>query len=911
MTEERGNTATVIAALQKKLAALETDNSRLVQENSHFRRLYEQVPLAYQSLDENGNFLSVNQAWMDALGYRADEVVGKNFGEFLHPDWRDHFKENFPRFKAMGEILGVEFEIRKKDGTYVYVSFNGRIGKDSEGNFQQTYCIFQDITRQKQMEQTLIRSETKWRNVLINTPQVAISLDPEARIVFANTHFLQLVGYRRDEVLGGDWFDLFIPDHCREQVRMVFHTTMQRKDTAEFSTYENEIVTRNGELRNVAWSNVLSKDTDGNVIDVTSLGIDLTERQKAMEALRESETRHRTILLTTMDGFWMVDTSGRLLEVNRTYCGMSGYSEEELLTMTIADLEASESPEAVARHMQKVIATGGDRFESRHRRKDGSLFDVEVSVQYSALEQRFCFVFIRDISAHKQAEQALRESETRFRTSFYTSPDAVSINRFEDGVFIDVNEGFVRLTGYTRDDVLGKSSQQINLWCNPEDRKILVKELRDKGYCENLEAEFRRKNGLIGIGLMSARMLEWQGENHILSVTRDVTSNKQLEHQLIQAQKMESIGRLAGGVAHDFNNMLGVILGYSEMAIEQVPQDHSLQTALQGIRQAAQRSADLTRQLLSFARKQTVAPKVLDLNQTLEGMLNMLRRLIGEHIDLAWLPGEDVAPVKIDPSQVDQILANLSVNARDAIGETGRITIETGNVLFDENYLADHAEVVSGEYVLLAVSDDGCGMDKETMRHVFEPFFTSRQAGEGTGLGLATVYGIVKQNNGFINVYSEPGRGTTFKIYLPRYGSKADSPVDAGEIEPSSGSETILLVEDEPMILEMVTLMLQRQGYQVLAAATPGEALRLSEEYAGTIRLLMTDVIMPEMNGRDLADALHRLFPNLKCLFMSVYTANVIAHHGVLDEGVQFIQKPFTMKDLGGKVRDALDRKPS
>jgi two-component system, cell cycle sensor histidine kinase and response regulator CckA len=905
MTE--GREAPDLAALQRKLASLQADNIRLAEENRHLRELYERAPLGYQSLDENGNFLSVNQSWLDALGYRADEVIGRNFGDFLHPDWRDHFKENFPRFKAVGEILGVEFEIQKRDGSFVYVSFNGRIGKDPEGNFQQTYCIFQDITRQKQVEQTLIHSEQKWRNILINTPQIGISLDAQGRIVFANTHFLHLVGYREKEVLGSDWFEMFIPGHCRDQVRLIFHTVMGQEDTAEFSNYENEIVTRGGELRNIAWSNVLSKDINGKIVDVTCLGVDLTEKKLAMASLRESEARHRAILTSTMDGFWTVDTAGQLLEVNSAYCRMSGYSEEELLTMTIADLEANENQEAVAFHMEKLIAVGGDRFETQHRRKDGSLYDVEVSVQYSPFQQQLCFVFIRDITARKKAEQALQESENRFRISFYTSPDAVNINRLDDGRYVEINEGFIRLTGYTPDDVLGKSPLHINLWCNPEDRKKLVNELKDKGFCENLEAEFRRKDGSIGVGLMSARALEWQGEAHILSVTRDITDHKQLENQLLQAQKMESVGRLAGGIAHDFNNMLGVILGYSEMAIEQVAEDQSLHTALHGIHQAAQRSAGLTRQLLAFARKQTVAPKVLDLNQTLEGMLSMLRRLIGEHINLAWLPGDDVAPVKIDPSQIDQILANLCVNARDAIGDTGKITIETANVIFDQNYRAHHADVVLGEYVMLAVSDDGCGMDKATMRHIFEPFFTTKKVGEGTGLGLATVYGIVKQNNGFINVYSEVGRGTTVKIYFPKYGRKADPSLDVTESAVPSGSETILLVEDEPMILEMVTAMLQRQGYQVLRAATPGEALRLAEEYAGEIRMLITDVVMPEMNGRDLAKALSTLYPGLRCLFMSGYTANVIAHHGVLDEGVHFIQKPFSMKDLGRMLRETLD----
>jgi two-component system, cell cycle sensor histidine kinase and response regulator CckA len=666
-------------------------------------------------------------SWLAALGYRADEVIGRNFGDFLHPDWRDHFKENFPRFKAVGEILGVEFEIQKRDGSFVYVSFNGRIGKDPEGNFQQTYCIFQDITRQKQVEQTLIQSEQKWRDILINTPQIGISLDAQGRIVFANTHFLHLVDYREKEVLGNDWFEMFIPGHCREQVRLIFHTVMGQEDTAEFSNYENEIVTRGGELRNIAWSNVLSKDINGKIVEITSLGIDLTERKLTMAALRESEARHRAILTSTMDGFWMVNTAGQLLEVNGAYCRMSGYSEEELLTITIADLEANESQEAVAFHMDKLVATGGDRFETQHRRKDGSLYDVEVSVQYSPFQQQLCFVFIRDITARKEAEQALQESENRFRTIFLTSPDAVNINRLEDGRVIEINEGFLRMTGYGPDEIIGKTTLDVNLWCNPEERNQLVNELRGKAFFENFEAEFRRKDGSIGIGLMSARVLEWQGEAHILSVTRDITDHKQLENQLLQAQKMESVGRLAGGVAHDFNNMLGVILGHTEMALEETYPESPMHAGLQAIHQAAERSAALTRQLLAFARKQTITPKVIDINDAVEGMLKMLRRLIGEDIDLLWRPGEDLPSVKIDPMQIDHILANLCVNARDAIDGVGKITIETDRKTFDAAYCADHHGCLPGEYLLLEVSDDGCGMDQAVLNQIFEPFFTTKE----------------------------------------------------------------------------------------------------------------------------------------------------------------------------------------
>jgi PAS domain S-box-containing protein len=389
---------------------------------------------------------------------------------------------------------------------------------------------------------------------------------------------------------------------------------------------------------------------------------------------------------------------------------------------------------------------------------------------------------------------------------------------------------------------------------------------------------------------------------------RQKTAHKKLEEQMRQAQKMESVGRLAGGVAHDFNNMLNVILGNTEIAMEDLAPDDPLYNNLSEIFSAANRSADITRQLLAFARKQTIAPKVLDLNRTIKSMLKMLQRLIGEDIDLAWRPETTIWPVRMDPSQIDQILANLCINARDAIADIGKITIETGTATFDSAYCAEHPGFVAGYFVLLAVSDNGCGMEHETLANLFEPFFTTKDVDKGTGLGLATVYGIVKQNDGFINIYSEPGQGTIFRIYLPRYLAATETPEKKTSDKTNlEGTETILLVEDEPSILRMTRMMLERTGYKVLAAGTPEEAIALAREHAGEIHLLMTDVVMPRMNGRDLARNLLSLYPNLNLLFMSGYTANLIAHHGVLDEGVQFIQKPFAKQDLLIKVREVLD----
>ncbi len=443
-----------------------------------------------------------------------------------------------------------------------------------------------------------------------------------------------------------------------------------------------------------------------------------------------------------------------------------------------------------------------------------------------------------------------------------------------------------------------------------------VKEAIDTGKPYDLELEITTfKGNHKWIRTICHPILENGKAVRIRGSIQDITQRKQtekekeqLQDQLLQAHKMEAVGRLAGGVAHDFNNMLQTILGYAELALRDSKGMNLLQENIQEIKKAGLRSADLTRQLLAFARRQTVSPKVLDLNDTVTGMLKMLQRLIGEDIDLAWIPGGSLWSIHMDPSQIDQILANLAVNARDAIQGVGKLTIETGNVTFDQNYCNDHLDSVPGDYVHLAVSDDGRGMDRETVQHIFEPFYTTKGIGEGTGLGLATVYGIVQQNNGFINVYSEPGEGTTFRIYLPRHnpGAPETSEHITKEITPR-GCETVLIVEDEEAVLLLAKKFLDDLGYTVLVARTPFQAIDLASHYLNEIHLLVTDVVMPEMNGKELSQKLCAVRPTLKTIFMSGYTANVIAHRGVLDEGLLFVQKPFSSHALGTTARLALD----
>ncbi len=521
---------------------------------------------------------------------------------------------------------------------------------------------------------------------------------------------------------------------------------------------------------------------------------------------------------------------------------------------------------------------------------------------YRELEQK--------VKQLEEIEAKLRESEEKFRLAFQTNPDSINLNRAADGLYLDVNEGFTRLTGYTRAEVIGKTSLELNIWVNPEDRERLIHELMTVGYVEDLKAQFRRKNGQVGIGLMSARLLRINQENVILSITRDITREVALEEQFRQAQKLEAIGRLAGGIAHDFNNLLVPIMGYTDLAMLQLSPADKLYPMLEQIGKAAGRAADLTRQILAFSRRQVLELQPLNLNEVIRDFQPMAQRLLREDIDLDICLSPALDYIQADRAQIDQILMNLVINAGEAMPTGGHLTIETANIFLDELYFEKYADDKKpGHYVMLAVSDTGLGMDAETRKHIFEPFFTTKAHGQGTGLGLATTFGIVKQHQGHICVYSEPGHGTTFKVYLPRSNETAQprAITQAGPIAVG-GVETVLVVEDEEMVRQLVCETLTAHGYNVIEAGSPERALELAMNRRHNIHLLLTDVIMPGMNGRELQQKLIALNPNIKVLFMSGYTDNVIVRHGILDRNVNFLQKPFTVTSLTQKVRHVLNQ---
>jgi len=646
---------------------------------------------------------------------------------------------------------------------------------------------------------------------------------------------------------------------------------------------------------------------------------DQVEAGRQMENLKESTARYDALAAVIPVGvyvFWIRANGSMEFEyVSPRWCAIHQVSREAVLSdASIANsLVHPEEREAfLARNREAWERREPFLWEGRFV-ITGEIRWLRIQSTPNLMESRDTrwFGVTEDITDRKRAEESLRLSEAASNALLNATSDAafmVDLN----GALLTLNEETARRFGRTSEELLGRCIYDIM----PEDvaagRKALVDEVIRTGRPVRFEDErsgMYIHNSIFPIFDESGKVIQMAvfGRD-VTEARRAEKEGEKLQGQLHQAQKMEAVGRLAGGVAHDFNNMLAVILAHTEMAMLEMDPLDPLYERFRQIQQTADRSANLVRQLLAFARKQPVDPLVLDLNDAVTSMLKMLGRLIGEDIHLAWIPGSDLWPVTMDPSQIDQILVNLCVNARDAIVGVGKITIETGNVLVDGDYCAHRAECVPGRYVLLSVSDNGCGMGNEVLEKLFEPFFTTKEEGRGTGLGLATVYGIVRQNKGFINVYSEPGQGTTFKVYLPRHEGKAEGIVRQNATKGlRGGHETILLVEDEPMLLEIAKSMLERLGYRVLTAEMPSNALQTAKEYTDAIHLLMTDMIMPGMNGRELSERLLSLYPRLKCLFMSGYTSDVIAHHGVLEPGVPFIQKPFTLQTLSAKLREMLE----
>jgi PAS domain S-box-containing protein len=643
-----------------------------------------------------------------------------------------------------------------------------------------------------------------------------------------------------------------------------------------------------------------------------SLERQLVEIKKTQEALRESEQRFRTLAEASFEGI-AITKQGVFHDLNSQMTQMLGYNRDELLGTLFINCVAPEHRE------QMVEFISNDRFEPYEHlalRKDGTVFSAETRTRLvHSGGQEFCLTAIRDITEQKVAAESLRASEEHLR-NIVDHASEIIYTLSPEGNITFVSPAWTRLLGHPVTEIEGR---HFTSFVHAEDVTActeFLKRLMSTGQPQqSVEYRIKHQSGAwrwhVSVG---SPVMDTRGQTrYCVGIAQDITWKKQaeeerakLEAQLFQAQKMESIGRLAGGVAHDFNNMLNVILGHTELIKLDLASDHCLLKEMNEIEKAAGQARDITRQLLAFSRKQIISPRSININDLITDSQKTLARLIGEDINLRFYPEKDIWKTRLDPSQLNQIIFNLAVNARDAMPNGGNLTLETANINFDEAYCHEHMGFSPGSYVQLSVSDNGIGMDKETLSHLFEPFYTTKEVGKGTGLGLAMIYGSVKQNGGYINVYSELGHGTTFRIYFLRDMEESEVTEQAEEIPVLSSTGTILLVEDDEMVRSMTKMVLEKLGYNVLAPENSMEALSLCEKGDTPIDLLITDVVMPGMTGAELRNRIAAVRPEIKALFMSGYTSNAIVHHGVLHKDVHFIQKPFKINELARKVSEAV-----
>ncbi len=747
------------------------------------------------------------------------------------------------------------------------------------------------------------RSEARYRSLMEQANDAILLLDPERRIVEANHQAAELLGRPPAEILGRPYNEMVVPEE--------------------------------GEVTIAGWARLLAEGTirvegrrflrgDGThvVVDIASAVVqvgeerlvlsilrDITERLRAEAELRATKDRLDYVISANPAVLYTLHLEGAQPTPSWVSANMErlvGYSAQEALTpgWWLAGLHPEDRAAAEA-GVRALFDEEHLTHEFRFRHRDGTyhwIRDEQRLLRDAAGAPGEIVGSWSDITERKRAELKLAESEEQFRAVFDGAIDAKVVTD-DDGRFLEVNPAACELYGCPRAELL---KRKVEEFAEPGFRFEQV--LATAGATGRFRASHRlfRPDGTVRDVDASTTINVLPGRH--FSALRDMTEHRQLEGQFRQAQKMEAVGQLAGGVAHDFNNLLGVITGYSELLSRRLEPEHAGHKALEQIRKAADRAAALTRQLLAFSRKQVLEPKVLDLNAVLAGVDKMLRRLIGEDVQIQTRFAEDLWQVKADPGQVEQVIVNLAVNARDAMPKGGQLTLETANTALDAAYARAHTYVRPGPYVMLAVSDTGHGMDAGTQSRIFEPFFTTKEPGKGTGLGLATVFGIVKQSGGHINVYSEPGRGSTFKVYLPRIDEVATKEEAATPPPPPpTGTETILLVEDAEALRVMIREILESGGYTVVDASNPDEALARAQAYHGSLHLMLTDVVLPHMSGPDLAASLARVLPEMRVLYMSGYAADAIGNHGVLEPGTFFIQKPFTADDLLRKLRAVLD----
>ena len=993
------------------------------------RLIVQSIPQKIFIKNMEGIYISCNELFAKDMGINPGEITGKTDDDFFPKELAEKYRSDDLRIISSGKQETIE-ERYEKDGKTAWVRTHKAPVYDSEGRITGTLGAFSDITDQKAAEEALKESEEKFRSLVEQAAEMLFLHDLKGNLIDVNLAAVNNTGYSREELQGMTVFDIDPDARNRKDMRDYWqslkagapHFTLEgRHRRKDGSTYPAEIVG--------------SKIVFKNVPYILGLARDITERKKAEETIRKSEEKHRRILKTAMDGFWIVDTKGRLKEVNDAYCQMSGYSEQELLAMSIWDLEANEDSNVVAEHSQKIIHEGQDRFETIHRRKDGTCFDVEVRVQYSDMDGGRHIAFLRDITDRKQTETALRENEALFRSlvdgapegifvqskgrflflnstmvrmfgadsaeeiigteimarmapeyhevirarirfqretgqpapaldeeylrldgsrfpveaaavtirflgddahlvfvrdiakrkkmekdladvnekfykAFHASPLIMSITTLDDGSFIDVNESFLNLLGFSREEIIGKTSSEVGLW-RQTNRQEIMDEIIRNGFVHHKEIIITTKNEEEIPILWFGEIANISQEQCVIASGIDLRLQKKLESRLQQAQKMESLGTLAGGIAHDFNNLLSPIIGMSEMLIEDLPFDSPEQENVRMIYKSGIRGSDLVKQILAFSRQTKHKMIPTRIQHILKDALNLSRATIPSYIEIESGIQPDCGLVMADPSQLHQVAMNIITNAYHAVeAKGGKISVRLTDQVLDHSDVSG-TNLKPGQYAKLSISDTGTGIEADVLPKIFDPYFTTKAQGKGTGLGLAVVYGIIQEHKGEITVESQAGNGTTFNLYLPLIGKQVAEPPPAPAEEHQKGQERILLVDDEATVIEMTKLMLERIGYSVTARLNSIEALELFKARPYTFDLVISDMSMPYLIGTQLAEKILSVRPDIPIIICTGFSEK-IDEKKAKEIGINgFIMKPVLKIDLAKKIRAVLDKRYS
>ncbi len=865
-------------------------------------RILSAVPCGHFELNKNGRYRHVNPVFEEMLGYSEGELLGKRFHEVFPKELRKEAKRVIATVLE-GEPSQIESNHLHKDGS---------IGRHNmvlrpiveNGSVVGVEGFVDDITKREEELAVLAESEEKFRS-LVERANDGICIIQDYEMRYVNPRLCKMLDMKAEDIVGTRFMNYIAPEE-RDKIVARYKKRMEGEEVP--SVYETMILRSDGTRLNAEFNAGVST-YHGEPADFVIVR-DITQRKRNEKALRESEERYRNLFENSILGIYRTTPDGRIVMANPALLSMLGYSSlEEIAAHNLED-EVFFGPDYPRELFKKEVEQKGkvSGLESVWLTKDGKKVFVRENARAVRDENGEVAYYegtVEDITKSKLAEQKVLESETRYRALFEQATEAVFIESV-DGIILDVNRRVKDILGFEKEELIGEPISKIIPEAEAAKLRVHFKELAS-GHGFSIESYNLHKDGHEVPVEVSAMPVEVAGERFTMAFVRDITERRRLEEQLRLSQKLEALGRLAGGIAHDFNNLITGIFGYIDLMKLSMSPDDPNAASVKDIENIAKKATSLTKQLLAFSRKQFLKPENLDLNEVIGDMAGMLERVIGETITFKFKPQENLPPIKADRSQIEQVIMNLVINAEDAIDDGGNIQIETKLVVFDEDYVHAHPEASFGKHVMLAVSDTGCGIKKEDISRIFEPFFTTKKAGIGTGLGLPMVYGVVKQTGGHIFVYSEPNKGTTFKLYFPVVLESQDANVAAPDDDPVDGDETILVVDDDPDVRKAIINALSHNGYRVLEAADGREALELLETLEGPLHLIISDVVMPKLGGRDLVEIVRDIYPGIKIIYISGYPDKAVAEPGLEGAAGEFIAKPFSAESLVKKVRELLD----